>query len=198
MKTLTKLLTVIAIAALGQSAYGVTYLYKTADYVDQYFWYPNEGNEGTQFNGTFDITASAVSDSSWDKFGYNPSTETITEVEILFALSGGLLDIKLGSASGSVDPLNSPGSSFSDFINGNAVVYNFDFGTLGGSLLMQLAQTGTLDWEIVVNAEQGQTEAVAQKLYAVSLAANVPDSGATIGLLGACLFALASIKRRMK
>ena len=80
MKTLTKLLTVLAILGLSQSVFGVSYLYETATYVDQQFWLvAPQMNDATQtISGTLDISEDGVEAEDWDKVGYNPNSETIT------------------------------------------------------------------------------------------------------------------------
>lgn len=197
MKTLTKLLAVLAIAALGQSAYGVTYLYQTADYVDQEYWLPTDepayaGRIGTSFSGTFDLTGDTASNAALDKFGFNPLLQRITDFEIMFSLTGALVEINFDSNSAPIP--TSTGFDFDGLILGTAVTYQFNNGNLDGNLLLQLQNTGKLDWMVKVDEPQN--------IWGASLAVNaenkVPDSGATIGLLGACLLMLVQFKRRLK
>lgn len=202
MKTLTNLLAILAVAALGQSAFGVTYLYKTADFVDQKWWYPDVENLGTEFSGQFDITSSAVADNPWDKFGFDPIFHTIQEVELLYATSGGLVEVRLGYDQDTVGLPPTPALSLSDIVSMNAVLYYFNSGDIGGTLLLQLQETGILDWHIVI---EGTVE---QQLYAASLAVNAPDSsssiafdtpdsGASLGLLLIGIFSLIQFNRRL-
>ncbi|MFL3657675.1 MAG: VPDSG-CTERM sorting domain-containing protein [Opitutales bacterium] len=198
MKTLTKLLTVLAILGLSQSVFGVSYLYETATYVDQQFWLvAPQMNDATQtISGTLDISEDGVEAEDWDKVGYNPNSETITAVEILFAIDSHLINIQFGGEdAGSADIEN---GNLNGLLTGNPYIHatNFSGSGLDGSLLFNLLDTGVLNWTLSLTDDQlGTSPPTSVGLVAASLAVQVPDSGATIGFFGVTLLGLAGMRR---
>ena len=203
MKILTKFLTVLAISALGQSAYGVSYLFQSPTaYVDQEFWFDNPltmDGDTTSISGSLDVSAATgVENEDRDRVGYNPLSETITAVEILFAIDSNLIDIQFGG-----ENPGSPDVVFGDLnglLTGNSYIHAFNFSGTGldGSLLMKLVDTGVLNWTLSLTQDQLDAEPVVPvDLIAASLAVQVPDSGATIGLFGVCLLGLAGMRRKL-
>jgi hypothetical protein len=205
MKTLTKLLTVLAIAALGQSAHGISYLFQEVDlqrnFVDQEYWNLN-GATGLDVNPTISGTLSVATslpggvEHLYDNFGYDKNLHNVIAIEILFALNTDVIEIKFGSvvASGGSTGFDSLG----DFVGGGAVIHTFDFTSgFSGTLLVDLVDTGVLNWTVSLNNAQISNN-VDVNLLAASLAMKtVPDSASTLGLLGLGLLGLVGLKRRL-
>ncbi len=206
MKTFTKILGLVVVGAIiSQSAMAV-YLYKTAKYVDQEYWaddpfmIPVYGDSVEPLTGVLDVSSdNSPSDNTpldnFDNMGYDPLTETITEVEVLFVVGGQLIDLKFGE----FDQPN--GVSDYSAIGGlmaGSFVYDFYFAgpSITGSLLMNLVETGKLNWSLYVEAGDGAEPA---PLQAASLAVNtqsVPDAGASADLLGIALVTLVGLRRK--
>lgn len=206
METLTKFLTVLAIVALGQSAYGISYMFKEVapgNFVDQEYW-NLQGATGLEVDPTISGTLSVASslpggvEYSYDNFGYDKNLHNVIAIEILFAVNTDVIEIKFGDvvASGGTtgfDPLG-------DFVGAGPVIHEFNFvNGFSGTLLMDLVDTGVLNWTVSLN--QAQIDAGTEvNLLAASLAMKtspVPDSASTLGLLGLGLFGLAGLKRRL-
>ena len=202
MKTLTKLLTVIAIAALGQSAMAInTYLYQDVrdgnvdGYIDQEFWRGSIHSQreplliNGSLQGSFDITNVDTNQGGeeLDKKGYSKINDLITGIEVLFVISGQVLDLKMGDYEDESEELDS--------LLGLGYTYGFYFSgaEIAGSLLLNLVDTGILNWTLTTEADDAY-------LLGGSLAVqtrSVPDSGATFGLLAVGLFGIVSLRRRL-
>jgi hypothetical protein len=206
MKTLAKLLTVLAIAALGQSAYGISYMFQEVapgNFVDQEYW-NLQGATGLDVDPTISGTLSVASslpggvEHLYDNFGYDKNLHNVTAIEILFALNTDVIEIKFGDvvASGGSTGLDAAG----DFVGGGAIIHEFDFVSgFSGTLLVDLVDTGVLNWTVSLNQDQVNSQ-VDVNLLAASLAMKtrpVPDSASTLGLLGLGLFGLVGLKRRL-
>lgn len=201
MKTFTKLLTVLAIAALGQAAYGVSYLYQDVHagrvdgYIDQEYWRGSAFSQrdplwiNGSLQGSFDITNTDTNNGAEviDKKGYSKINDIITEIEVLFVINNQLLDIKMGVFENDSEEFNS--------VLGAWYTYGFNFSgsEIAGSILLNLVDTGTLNWTLTTASQEAY-------LHGGSLAVRtrpVPDSGATLGLLAIGLFGIVSLKRRL-
>ena len=201
MKTLTKLLTVLAIAALGQSAHGISYLYQDVrdgnvdGYIDQEFWRGSAYSQrdplliDASLQGSFDITNVDTNNGGEgiDRKGYSKITDIITDIEVLFVISGQVLDLKMG--------VYEDESEDFDSLLGAGYTYGFNFSgsEIAGSLLLNLVDTGILNWTLTTESDEAY-------LLGGSLAVQtrpVSDSGATLGLLAVGLFGIVSLKRRL-
>jgi hypothetical protein len=202
MKTLAKLLTVLAIAALGQSAMAIVdpYLFTTADFVDQEYWHDDPLAVNPEISGQLSV-ASQLGGSTkhfYDNFGYDKNLHVVTAIEILFALNSDVVNISFGAIGAGPGVI---GSDVLDLFTGpGPYIHEFDFvGGFSGALLVNLVNTGVLDWTVALDSGQSYADPV--ELIAVSLAVetetrSVPDSASTLGLFGVCLAGLVGFKRR--
>lgn len=130
----------------------------------------------TSYTGTFDVANE----------GYNPAVETITSAEVEF-----LLWDLLGSESYSIKfgpETFASGGSFYWFLNLSGSVSGSAFGTLDA--------TGILSYTVYRNS--GEFWLKNARLDVETAPRQVPDSGATLALLGIAMAAVAGARRMVR
>jgi len=184
-----KLLGVFAVlAALAVPTYGISY--------NDYDIFGNEGLDGIAISsgggsvtGTFDIV-------NWDgglldNVGYNPAAETIVSANARFALGA----VGFGTRYYDID------IGTDDFADGSFGVFILGFKSETGDLTgnVSLSTTGAVDYTVTNNSRRGTFSLLWAKLDVEtrkSGGATVPDSGATLALLGLGMMGLFIARKR--
>ena len=126
--------------------------------------------------------------------GFNPDTMEATKGKITFWVKDDAFDeseaysIDLGTLSG-------------QFVDGATFAsWRFDSSGLSADLLVQINETGDLDYFVTATAGDFILDYAMLEIQAVSLTSadpvGVPDGGATFGLFGLACFGLVALKQR--
>lgn len=213
----TKLTSLIGIATLATSANYVSALTVVdADFRDIDVLVYELSSSSPNRSGIFDLT---IDDGDGhDLLGFDPSSFTVTDAIIGFVFAefnegarptvnravfnvAGLFEGD-GSLGGDI-----PNTGFGSF----EVLFNsLNFGTVHGSILLDIQADGMLDWEVSLSAVDQLNEQVSLTLYSAYLAIDaipnqglstvndpdpVPDVGTTSAMLGFAALVLVALRR---
>ena len=147
----------------------------------------NAGN--TSIEGVFDIKNPNGDAEAWDRLGFDPSTETISQIEVAFSFRDASrnkqrVTISLGDLSVGQDINIGIDSDF---------LYQKGVPLFGGDFWITLQNYGEIAWRVDLNDPQADSNIELRGAY---LAANVPDSGSTMAFLGFSFFGLCLFARR--
>jgi len=137
---------------------------------------------GDSFSGSFDIAAG--DGDVWDYAGYDSS------IDSLISAFGTITMLDLNQILGEAKISVTLSNSTELFV---LVTPEFHFGEIGGQLLLDLSNTGVINYK-VTNTGNTSFTLVDTSLNAMS----VPDGASTVGLLGLGLVVTAFIGRRKR
>ncbi len=182
MKQLKKPLAVL-LAVLGFGSVSQAAVYVDVDLAGPLSYYHLSKNDiwshNDSYQGTFNIL---------DK-GYNPNVERVCDADFWFAFA----DDSQSDAAEVVKIQVGGLTQFNGDVNGTIWNYDFVWGSVGGSLLATLSNTGILNYTVRILS--GDTYLKEAGLTATTC--SVPDGGATVVLLGVGMLGLAAVRRRM-
>ena len=176
--------------ALGLAGFSVAQaaIYTDIDLAGPAYAYLNgngvkDGGETAKdaFTGSFNLV----------NHGYDKNTEKIHSAAFWFAFADDLRD---GFGQDEIVKIKLEDTKiFQGDVDGSILFYDWVWGTLGGSLLATLSDTGILNYTVKILS--GDTYLKEAGLIAVSRARQVPDGGSTVVLLGLGMLGLAFIRR---
>lgn len=173
----------LLLAALGFASVSQAAVYVDVDLAGPLSYYHLSKNDiwshNDSYQGTFNILNK----------GYNPAVERVCDADFWFAFADDsrsdtseVVKIKVGGL-----------TQYQGDVDGTIWNYDFVWGSVGGSLLATLSNTGILNYTVKILS--GDTYLKEAGLIATTC--SVPDGGATIALLGMGILGLAAVRRRM-